>query len=154
MVLPEVQNGTLETWCSFNIKCQSVELERGWISDFVADFDAHSMGVGCWGEWYTRAVHAWRTVLPDQAQKKGKDGWTKAVGEGADGQLLVRYGSDGFSGSDGYDGGDGFDGSDGVDGSVGHHVERTGVDDVLGYDYPGEMAVLLDDFVPESEFWL
>ena len=40
-------------------------------------------------------------------------------------------------GCDGDDGGDGFDGSDGVDGSVGHQIERTGVDDVLGYDYRG-----------------
>ena len=30
------------------------------------------------------------------------------------------------------------DGYDGVDGSVGHLIERTGVGDVLGYDFPGE----------------
>ena len=58
------------------------------------------------------------------------------------------------SGYDGYDGVDGYDGGDGVDGSVGHQIERTGVDDVLGYDYPGKMAVLLDDLCTESEFWL
>ena len=63
-------------------------------------------------------------------------------------------GVDGYDGVDGFDGHDGGDGSDGVDGSVEHQIERTGVDDVLGYDYHGKMAVLLDDFCPESEFWL
>ena len=61
---------------------------------------------------------------------------------------------DGCDGADGCDGYDGFDGVDGVDGSAGHQNERIGVDDVLGYDYLGEMAVLLDDFCFESEFWL
>ena len=42
-------------------------------------------------------------MLPDQAQKSGKDGWTKAVGERADGLQLGWYGFDGFDGSDGSD---------------------------------------------------
>ena len=63
-------------------------------------------------------------------------------------------GGDGFDGVDGCDGGDGFDGSDRVDDSAGHQIERNGIDDVLGYDYHGKMAVLPDDFCPESEFWL
>ena len=57
-------------------------------------------------------------MLPDQAQKSGKDGWTKAVGERADGLQLGWYGSDGFSGSDGFDGSRGSDGVDGCDGVV------------------------------------
>ena len=61
-------------------------------------------------------------------------------------------GCDGYNGNDGVDGVDGFDGSDGVDGSFGHQIERTGVDDVLGYDYPGKMAVPLDDFCPKLNF--
>ena len=72
-----------------------------------------------WSEWCTRAIHAWKTVLPDQAQNTGKDGWTKAVGERAEGLQLGWYGSDGFDGLDGYDGFDGSRGSDGVDGCDG-----------------------------------
>ena len=60
-------------------------------------------------------------------------------------------GFDGFDGFDGYDGGDGFDSGDD---SAGRQIERIGVDDELGYDYPGKMAVPLDDFCPESEFRL
>ena len=99
MVLPEVQNGTLQTWRKLKLKCESFELERE-RSDSVADFDAPSLGVECWGDWYTRAIHAWKTVLTSQAQKSGRDGWTKAVGERSDGLQLVWYGSDGFDGSD------------------------------------------------------
>ena len=44
MVLPEVQNGTLETWCNFDKKCESAELERGKRSDCVADFDGSQLG--------------------------------------------------------------------------------------------------------------
>ena len=63
-------------------------------------------------------------------------------------------GVDGYDGCDVYDGGSDFDGSDGVDGSAGHQTERIGVDDVLGYDHHGKMAVLIDDFCTESKFWL
>ena len=45
--------------------------------------------------------------MPDQAQKSGKDGWTKAVGERAYGLQLGWYGFDGSNGSDGSDGVDG-----------------------------------------------
>ena len=45
------------------------DLERGKRSDCVADFDAHSLGVERWSEWCTRAIHAWKTVLPNQAGK-------------------------------------------------------------------------------------
>ena len=40
---------------------------------------AHSSGLVIWCEWRTRAIQAWKTVLPGQAQNTGKDGWTKAV---------------------------------------------------------------------------
>ena len=93
---------------------ESVELERGKRSECVADFDAHSLGVECRSEWRTRAVHAWKTLRPDQAQKFGKDGWTKAVGERADGLQLEWYRSDGFDGFDGSRGSDGVEGCDGV----------------------------------------
>ena len=45
------------------------------------------------------------------------------------------------------------DGFDGYDVSVGHQIERTGVDDVVEYDYPGKRVVPFHDFCPESEFW-
>ena len=110
--MPEVHTGTLETWCNLVCNFESVDLERGKESECVADFDAHSLGVECWSEWCTRAIHAWKTVLPDQA-------WTKAVGERPDGLQLEWYGSDSFSGSDGSDGFDGVDGFDGFDGHDG-----------------------------------
>ena len=109
----------LQTWCNLVFNFESVELERGKGSECVADFDAHSLGVECWSEWCTRAVHAWKTVLPDQAQKSGKYGWTKAMGKRADGLQLARYGSDGYDGFDGYDDFDGSRVSGGVDGCDG-----------------------------------
>ena len=60
----------------------------------------------------------------------------------------------GSDGCDGPDGVDGCDGCDGDDGSVGDQTERIGVDDVLGYDYHGKMAVLIDHFCIDSKFWL
>ena len=89
----------------------------------------------------TQAIHAWKTVLPNEAQKSGKDGWTKAVDERVDGLQLGWYGSDGSHGFTGFDGFDGHDrcdgsrGSDGVDGCDGVVVpsgEGNKVAQVLG----------------------
>ena len=97
----------------FFFKCVKV-LSWNVIRDLI--LSQISILVECWCAWYTRAVHAWKTVLPDQAQKSGRDGRTKAVGERADGLQLEWYGSDGFDGFNGSDGNDGSCGSDGSDG--------------------------------------
>ena len=69
-VLLEVQNGTLETWCNLVFNFESVDLERGKGSECVADFDAHNLGAECWSEWCTRAMHAWKTVLPSSREHR------------------------------------------------------------------------------------
>ena len=71
--------------------------------------------------------------------------------DGCDGPDGVN-GFDGVDGVDAVDGVDGVDGSDGVVGSVGHQIERTGVDDVLGYDYHGKWLCFLTTSAPKVNF--
>ena len=42
------------------------------------------------------------------------------------------------------------DGCDGNDGPDGHQIERSGVNGVLGYDYPGKMSHKIDGEHPEG----